>query len=106
MDFLNHCLQIDPELRWSAEELLNHPLFDEQFKLEFNLNFNLWVASEQEQTLEFMNDLVSTDDIKEGDILKPKNLLSSYIPEEFCNVDEMLNQLEMRKSLADASLQH
>jgi len=27
-------------------------------------------------------------------------------PEEFCNVDEMLSQLEMRKSLADISMHH
>jgi hypothetical protein len=51
-----------------------------------------------------MNDLIPTDDLKEGDLFKPRNGLSTYIPEEFCNVDEMLSQLEMRKSLADASL--
>jgi hypothetical protein len=62
------------------------------------------VASEQEEKLEFMNDLIPTGDLKEGDLFKPRNGLSTYIPEEFCNVDEMLSQLEMRKSLADASL--
>jgi serine/threonine protein kinase len=46
LDFLQRCLQIDPDLRWSAEQLLNHPIFDEQFKIEFSLNFNLWLAEE------------------------------------------------------------
>lgn len=55
------------------------------------MNFNLWVAEEHAQNLEFMNDLIPTDDLSEADLLKPKNGLSTYIPEEFCNVDEMLS---------------
>lgn len=70
---------------------MNHPLFDEQFKIEFNLNFNLWVAAEQAQNLEFMNDLLPTADLTEADLLKPKHGISSYIPDEFCNVEEMLS---------------
>jgi serine/threonine protein kinase len=33
LDFISRCLQIDPILRWDTKELLNHPLFDDDFRL-------------------------------------------------------------------------
>jgi hypothetical protein len=38
------------------------------------------------------------------DTSSPVPRRSSAVPDEFCNVNEMLNQLEMRKSLAEASM--
>jgi hypothetical protein len=38
-----------------------------------------------------MNNFIPNEDLKEGDLFKPRNHLSTYIPEEFCNVDEMLS---------------
>jgi hypothetical protein len=37
-----------------------------------------------------MNDLSPTD-FNEKDLIKPNNDLSTYMPDEFCNVEEMLS---------------
>ena len=39
LDFLRSCLVIDGNKRMSVVDLLNHPYFDEKFKLDFEREF-------------------------------------------------------------------
>jgi hypothetical protein len=45
---------VDPTLRWSAQELLNHPLFDDSFKEGFALSMTEWLIEENM----YNNDLI------------------------------------------------
>jgi serine/threonine protein kinase len=44
LDFISHCLMINPDYRSSASDLLSHPLFDTAFKDDLALKLNDWTT--------------------------------------------------------------
>lgn len=94
LDFVRCCLCIDPGERWTAKQLLDHEIFDSEFKEDLRTKMQDWLAEEKEYLVE-MQDLTKIDDTTGN---------SKYIPEEFCNVNELLKQLEGARHTPEYSL--
>lgn len=64
LDFLKQCLRIDPKERWTSDQLLCHPLFDEEFKKEMEVKMREWVVEEEGYNREVVEMLAqnNTDD--------------------------------------------
>lgn len=84
LDFVRCCLSIDPSQRWTANQLLDHEIFDNKFKEDLRTKMLNWIAEEEDYLAE-MQDLTKIDETTGN---------SKCIPEEFCNVNELLEKLE------------
>ena len=101
LDFISRCLQIDPILRWDTKELLNHPLFDDDFKIFIADKMDQWRIEDDSSLQELMQEMngESPESIKgDSPVRRDYNL-----PEEFTNVNEMLAILEQRKSINEGN---
>jgi serine/threonine protein kinase len=80
LDFIQKCLKLDPTQRWTTQELMRHPLFDEDFRQHFEEIQASWRTEEEDLNLE----------IRADSIMDASLPLRKSFPEEFANINEML----------------
>ena len=79
---------------------MNHELFNEEFKQNLEDQMASWV----DEDAAYNEDMVEQLDFPGSSIHDGSSPTTRGFPEEFCNVNELLTQLETKKSLADISM--